>query len=164
MTARGGGPTSTELRNIMGPRGVPTCPLGIAERWHRNLPSLAKEHTPVCLAAGSTPACGHGVAYASHEFPHSQLHARRMLCTAAGAQVLRRTACQPAEAACGRRAHITSTAPISLPVGLATASRSKAMKVLLGWYSHFHIYPMYISLVVLHTKQTGRGVGGYENC
>jgi hypothetical protein len=46
MTARGGGPTPTELRN-MGPRGVPTYPLGIAERWHRNLPSLAKERNPV---------------------------------------------------------------------------------------------------------------------
>ena len=45
MTARGGGSTPTELRN-MGPRGVPTYPLGIAERWHRNLPSLAKERNP----------------------------------------------------------------------------------------------------------------------
>ena len=45
MTARGGGPTPTELRN-MGPRGVPTYPLGIAERWHRNLPSRAKERNP----------------------------------------------------------------------------------------------------------------------
>ena len=45
MSARGGGPTPTEFRN-MGPRGVPTYPLGIAERWHRNLPSLAKERNP----------------------------------------------------------------------------------------------------------------------
>jgi hypothetical protein len=45
MTARGGGPTPTELRN-MGPGGVPTYPLGIAERWHHNLPSLAKERNP----------------------------------------------------------------------------------------------------------------------
>jgi hypothetical protein len=30
----------------MGPRGVPTYPLGIAERWHRNLPSLAKKQNP----------------------------------------------------------------------------------------------------------------------
>ena len=45
MTARGGGPTPTELRN-MGPRGVPTYPLGIAERRHRNLPSTAKERNP----------------------------------------------------------------------------------------------------------------------
>jgi hypothetical protein len=30
----------------MGPRGVPTYPLGFAERWHRNLPSLAKERNP----------------------------------------------------------------------------------------------------------------------
>ena len=45
MTARGGGPTPTELRN-MGPWGVPTYPLGIAERWHRNLHSLAKERNP----------------------------------------------------------------------------------------------------------------------
>jgi hypothetical protein len=45
MTARGGGPTPSELRN-MGPRGVPTYPLGIAERWHRNLQSLAKERNP----------------------------------------------------------------------------------------------------------------------
>jgi hypothetical protein len=33
MTARGGRPTPTELRNT-GPRGVPTYPLRIAERWH----------------------------------------------------------------------------------------------------------------------------------
>jgi hypothetical protein len=45
MTARGGGPTPTELRN-MGPRGVPNYPLGIAERRHRSLPSLAKERNP----------------------------------------------------------------------------------------------------------------------
>jgi hypothetical protein len=30
----------------MGPRGVPTYPIGIAERWHRNRPSLAKERNP----------------------------------------------------------------------------------------------------------------------
>jgi hypothetical protein len=35
-------PTPSELWNMM-PQGVPTYPLGIAERWHRNLPSLAKE-------------------------------------------------------------------------------------------------------------------------
>jgi hypothetical protein len=48
MTARGGLPTPPELRNT-GPRGVPstTYPLGIAERRHPNLPSLAKEHNPV---------------------------------------------------------------------------------------------------------------------
>ena len=46
MTARGGGPTPAELWN-MGPRGVPTYPrVGIAERWHRNLPSLARERNP----------------------------------------------------------------------------------------------------------------------
>ena len=45
MTARGGGPTPAELRG-MGPRGVPTYPLGIAERWHRNLQSQAKERNP----------------------------------------------------------------------------------------------------------------------
>ena len=45
MTARGGVPTPPELRN-MGPRGGPTYPLGIAERRHRNLPSLAEEHNP----------------------------------------------------------------------------------------------------------------------
>ena len=45
MTARGGGPTPKELRN-MGPRGAPTYLLGIAKRWHRNLPSLAKEQNP----------------------------------------------------------------------------------------------------------------------
>ena len=39
------GPTHAELRNT-GPRGVPTYPLGIAERWHRNLPSLEKERNP----------------------------------------------------------------------------------------------------------------------
>jgi hypothetical protein len=44
MTARGGGPTPTGLRH-QGPRGVP-YPLGIAERWHRNLPFLAKERNP----------------------------------------------------------------------------------------------------------------------
>jgi hypothetical protein len=42
MTVRGGGPTPTELRN-MWPRGVPTYPLGIAGRWHRNLSSRTKE-------------------------------------------------------------------------------------------------------------------------
>ena len=42
MTVRGGGPTPTELRN-MWPRGLPTYPLGIAKRWHRNLPSQANE-------------------------------------------------------------------------------------------------------------------------
>ena len=30
----------------MGPRGVPTYPLGIAERWHRNLPSWQRNATP----------------------------------------------------------------------------------------------------------------------
>jgi hypothetical protein len=30
----------------MVPRWGPTLPLGIAERWHRNLPSLAKERNP----------------------------------------------------------------------------------------------------------------------
>jgi hypothetical protein len=30
----------------MGPRGVPTYPLGIAERWHHNQPSLVKERNP----------------------------------------------------------------------------------------------------------------------
>jgi hypothetical protein len=49
MTARGGGPNPrpnpTELRN-MGPRGVPTYPLRIAEWRHRNLPSLTKERNP----------------------------------------------------------------------------------------------------------------------
>jgi hypothetical protein len=50
MTARGGGPTPTELRN-RGLRGVPTYPLGIVKRWHHNLPSLAKERSPVAHVA-----------------------------------------------------------------------------------------------------------------
>ena len=58
MTARGEGPAPPELRNT-GPRGVPTYPLGIAERRHRNLPSVAKEHNPAPRvpppAAGSRP-------------------------------------------------------------------------------------------------------------
>jgi hypothetical protein len=49
MTARGWVPTPPELRN-MGPRGGPTYPLEIAERRHRNLPSLAKERNPEALA------------------------------------------------------------------------------------------------------------------
>jgi hypothetical protein len=49
MTARGGGPIPTELQN-MGPRGVPTYLLKIAERWHRNLLYLAKE----CNLVGGT--------------------------------------------------------------------------------------------------------------
>ena len=52
MTARGGVPTPPELRN-MGPRGGPTYPLGIAERRHRNQPSLVKERNPVV----ARPAC-----------------------------------------------------------------------------------------------------------
>jgi hypothetical protein len=44
---RGGGvrPSPPELGNMV-PRGGPTHPLGIAERWHRNLLSLAKERNP----------------------------------------------------------------------------------------------------------------------
>jgi hypothetical protein len=45
MTARGGVPTPPDLWN-MGPREGPTYPLGIAERRHRNLPSLVKERNP----------------------------------------------------------------------------------------------------------------------
>jgi hypothetical protein len=45
MTARGGVPTPTELLD-MWPRGVPTYLLGIAERRHRNLPSMANERNP----------------------------------------------------------------------------------------------------------------------
>jgi hypothetical protein len=57
MTARGGGayPYATELRN-MGPRGAPTYPLGIAERWHRNLPSLKKERNPATWDYYTLPA------------------------------------------------------------------------------------------------------------
>jgi hypothetical protein len=36
----------------MVPRGSPTHPLGIVERWHRNLPSLKKERNP---AGGKPP-------------------------------------------------------------------------------------------------------------
>ena len=57
MTARGGGPTPTELRNT-GPRGVPTYPLGIAERWHRNLQSLAKERNPAEIKRQSDRTLG----------------------------------------------------------------------------------------------------------
>jgi hypothetical protein len=38
-------PSPPELGNMV-PRWGPTLPLGIAERWHRNLPSLAKERNP----------------------------------------------------------------------------------------------------------------------
>jgi hypothetical protein len=55
MTARGGGPTPTyrtyPYRTAAGGTRrypVPTYPLGIAERWHRNLPSPAKERNPGC--------------------------------------------------------------------------------------------------------------------
>jgi hypothetical protein len=34
-----------ELGNMV-PRGGPTLPRGLAERWHRNLLSLAKERNP----------------------------------------------------------------------------------------------------------------------
>ena len=56
MTARGGVPTPLELRD-MGPRGGPTYPLGIAERGHHNLPSIAKERNPAAARA-STPTGG----------------------------------------------------------------------------------------------------------
>ena len=45
MMPRGVRPTPPELRNMV-PRGGPTHPPGIAERWHRNLLSLAKERNP----------------------------------------------------------------------------------------------------------------------
>ena len=55
MMPRGVRPTPPELRNMV-PRGGPTHPPGIAERWHQNLhvPSLAKERNPgVCRCVGA---------------------------------------------------------------------------------------------------------------
>ena len=46
MSARGGVPTPTELRNMSRGGYLPTYPLGIVERRHRNIPSLAKERNP----------------------------------------------------------------------------------------------------------------------
>jgi hypothetical protein len=47
-------PTPPELRNMV-PRGGPTHPPGIAERWHRNLPSLAKERNPASASTCARP-------------------------------------------------------------------------------------------------------------
>ena len=46
-------PSPPELGNMV-PRGGPALPLGIAERWHRNLPSLAKERNPAERRAQAT--------------------------------------------------------------------------------------------------------------
>ena len=45
MTARGGGTYPYRITEH-GAAGGTDLPLGIAERWHRNLPSLVKERNP----------------------------------------------------------------------------------------------------------------------
>jgi hypothetical protein len=49
---RNRGPTHPPRITEYGAPGGPTHPPGIAERWHRNLPSLAKERNPVCAREG----------------------------------------------------------------------------------------------------------------
>jgi hypothetical protein len=88
----------------MVPRGGPTHPPGIAERWHRNLPSLAKERNPVDAPRVS-------VAEGSR-------HAARRSCTHAHTQQLvERRRMPPGLNLGGGRSHATRAAGISARYG-----------------------------------------------